>query len=77
MTREDVALISYYGSDREKRVEPVCGDCKSRHLERRKRTRRQRISRGNRAVELAGVLLVGAGILTLLIVIVAAVATRL
>jgi hypothetical protein len=77
VTREDVAEVAYYSGHREKRVDPLCADCKARHLVRRRRTRRQRISRGNRAVELSGMILVALGVLALVVVIVGAIATRL
>jgi hypothetical protein len=77
VTREDVSEVSYYSADRVKRVDPLCADCKARHLVRRRRSRRHQISRGNRAVEVAGLVLVGVGIVALLVVIVGAIATRL
>jgi hypothetical protein len=77
ITREDVAEVSYYASNKEKRVDALCGDCKARHLVRKRRSRRQRISRGNRAVEIAGLVLVGIGVLALVVVIIGAIASRL
>ena len=77
LTRRDVADVAYYGSNREKRVRPLCAECKARHLVRKRRTRRQRISRGNRAVEIAGMILVGIGLLALVVVIIGAVVSRL
>lgn len=75
--REDVAEVSFYTADREKRVEALCADCKARHLVRRRRSRRHQISRGNRAVEVIGLVLVGIGLVALIVVIVGAIATRL
>src|SRR5438309_309470 len=76
ITREDVAEVSYHGTNRERRVQPLCADCKARFLVRKRKSRRQRISRGNRAVEVAGMVLVGAGLLALLIVILGAIANH-
>ena len=77
VTREDVAEVAYYGTNRERRVQPLCAECKARHLVRKRRTRRQRISRGNRAVELTGMILVGIGVLALVVVIVGAIVSRI
>jgi hypothetical protein len=77
VTREDVSEVSYYTADREKRSDPLCADCKARHLVRRRRSRRHQISRGNRAVEVAGMVLVGLGVLALIVVVIGAIATRL
>ena len=77
VVREDVAEVSYYSADREKRVDARCADCKARHLVRRRRSRRHQISRGNRAVEVIGLVLVGIGLVALIVVIVGAIATRL
>ena len=75
--REDVSEVSYYDADRVKQVADLCTDCKGRHLVRRRKTRRPKISRGNRAVEVAGLTLVALGILAIVIVIVGAIATRI
>ena len=77
VTREDVADVAYHSSNRERKVQAVCADCKARYLVRRKKSRRQRISRGNRAVEIAGMVFVGAGLLALAVVIIGAFATNL
>ncbi len=77
ITREDVGQVSFYGADRSKQVADMCADCKARHLVRRRKSRRAKISRGNRAAELAGLTLVALGVLVLVIVIVGAIATRL
>lgn len=77
VTREDVAEVAYYDADRTKQVSDLCADCKARHLVRRRKSRRPKISRGNRAVEIAGLTLVSLGILVLVVVIVGAIATRL
>jgi len=76
VTREDVADVAYYGDNHERRLKPLCSDCKARHLVRKRRSRRQRISRGNRAIEIGGMVLLGAGVFVLLIIVVAAIATR-
>jgi hypothetical protein len=75
--REDVAAVSYYDADRAKQSAELCADCKARHLVRRRKSRRSKISRGNRAVEIAGLALVVLGVLVLVVVIVGAIATRL
>ena len=75
--REDVSEVSFYDADRVKQVANLCADCKARHLVRRRKTRRPKISRGNRAVEIAGLTLVALGVLALVIVIVGAIATRI
>ena len=62
---------------RVKQVSDLCADCKARHLVRRRKTRRAKISRGNRAVEIAGLTLVALGLLALVIVIIGAIATRI
>jgi len=77
VTREDVAEVSFYDADRNKQVSDLCADCKARHLVRRRKSRRPKISRRNRAVEIAGLVLVSVGLLVLVIVIIGAVATRL
>jgi len=77
VTREDVAEVAYYDSDRVKQVSDLCADCKARHLVRRRKSRRAKISRGNRAVEVAGLTLVVLGVLVLVVVIVGAIATRI
>jgi hypothetical protein len=77
LTREDVSEVSYYDADRVKQVADLCADCKARHLVRRRKSRRHKISRGNRAVEIAGMALVSLGVLVLIIVIVGAIATRI
>jgi hypothetical protein len=77
LTREDVSEVSYYDSHRVKQVHDLCADCKARHLVRRRKTRRSKISRGNRAVEVAGLTLVALGLLALVIVILGAIATRI
>jgi hypothetical protein len=77
VTREDVAEVGYYDADRVKQVADLCADCKARHLVRRRKSRRPKISRGNRAVEVAGLTLVALGILVLVIVVVGAIATRI
>ena len=77
VTREDVSEVSFYDGDRNKQVADLCADCKARHLVRRRKSRRPKISRRNRAVEIAGLALVAAGLLVLVIVIIGAVATRL
>ncbi|TMK84493.1 MAG: hypothetical protein E6G57_14905 [Actinobacteria bacterium] len=69
--------VSYYDADRNKQVADVCADCKARHLVRRRKSRRPKISRRNRAVEIAGLTLVSLGLLVLVIVIIGAIATRL
>jgi hypothetical protein len=77
VTREDVSEVSYYDADRVKQVSDLCADCKARHLVRRRKSRRPKISRSNRAVEVAGLTLVVLGILVLVVVIVGAIATRI
>ncbi|MBV8985908.1 MAG: hypothetical protein JOZ68_17500 [Acidimicrobiia bacterium] len=77
VTREDVAEVSFYDAHRVKQVSDLCADCKARHLVRRRKSRRAKISRGNRAVEIAGLILVSLGILVLVVVVVGAIATRL
>jgi hypothetical protein len=77
VTREDVSEVSYYDADRVKQASDLCADCKARHLVRRRKSRRAKISRGNRAVEIAGLTLVALAILALVVVIVGAVATRI
>ena len=77
LTREDVSEVSYYDSHRVKQVADLCADCKARHLVRRRKSRRPKISRRNRAVEIAGLTLVALGILVLVVVIVGAIATRI
>jgi hypothetical protein len=77
LTREDVSEVSYYDAHRAKQVDNLCADCKARHLVRRRKTRRSKISRGNRAVEIAGLTLVALGLLALVIVILGAIATRI
>ena len=77
VTREDVAAVSYYDAGRAKQSAELCADCKARHLVRRRKSRRSKISRGNRAVEIAGLTLVVLGVLVLVVVIVGAIATRL
>ena len=77
VTREDVSEVSYYDADRVKQVSDLCADCKARHLVRRRKSRRAKISRGNRAVEIAGLTFVVLGILALVIVVVGAIATRI
>jgi hypothetical protein len=77
VVREDVSEVSYYSADREKRVEALCADCKARHLVRRRRSRRHQISRGNRAVEVVGLVMVGIGLVALVVVIIGAIVTRL
>jgi hypothetical protein len=77
LTREDVSEVSYYDAHRVKQVDNLCADCKARHLVRRRKTRRSKISRGNRAVEIAGLTLVALGLLALVIVILGAIATRI
>jgi hypothetical protein len=77
VVREDVSEVSFYSADHQKRTEPLCADCKTRHLVRRRRSRRRQISRGNRAAEIAGMVLVGVGIVALLVVIVGTIASRL
>ena len=75
--REDVAEVAYYDADRVKQVSDLCADCKARHLVRRRKSRRPKISRSNRAVEIAGLMLVSVGILVLVVVVVGAIVTRL
>jgi len=75
--REDVSEVSYYDADRTKQVADLCADCKARHLVRRRKSRRPKISRSNRAVEIAGLTLVSLGLLVIVIVIIGAIATRL
>ena len=75
--REDVAEVSYYDADRVKQLQDLCADCKARHLVRRRKSRRPKISRSNRAVEIAGLALVALGILVLVVVIVGGIATRI
>ena len=77
VTREDVSDVSFYDANRTKQVSDLCADCKARHLVRRRKSRRAKISRGNRAVEVAGLTLVVLGILALVIVVVGAIATRI
>ena len=77
VVREDVAAVSYYDADRTKQSSELCADCKARHLVRRRKSRRPKISRSNRAVEIAGLTLVALGVLVLVVVIVGAIATRL
>jgi hypothetical protein len=77
VTREDVSEVSYYDAGRVKQVAELCADCKARHLVRRRKSRRPKISRRNRAVEVAGLTLVALGILVLVVVIVGAIATRI
>ena len=77
VTREDVSEVSYYDANRTKQVSDLCADCKARHLVRRRKSRRAKISRGNRAVEVAGLTLVSLGVLVLVVVIIGAIATRL
>jgi len=75
--REDVSEVSYYDADRTKQVADLCADCKARHLVRRRKSRRPKISRSNRAVEIAGLTLVSLGLLVIVIVVIGAIATRL
>jgi len=75
--REDVAEVGFYDAGRVKQVADLCADCKARHLVRRRKSRRPKISRSNRAVEIAGLTLVALGILVLVVVIVGAIATRI
>ena len=75
--REDVSEVSYYDADRTKQVADLCADCKARHLVRRRKSRRPKISRRNRAVEIGGLILVALGALVLVVVIIGAIATRL
>jgi hypothetical protein len=77
VTREDVAEVSYYDAERVKQVADLCADCKARHLVRRRKSRRPKISRGNRAVEIGGLIFVSLGVLVLVIVVVGAIVTRL
>jgi hypothetical protein len=78
VVREDVSEVSYYTSGRERHVDSLCADCKANHLVRRRRSsRRQRISRGNRAVEIAGLVMVALGVLALVVVILGAIASRI
>ncbi|MBV9410749.1 MAG: hypothetical protein JO148_04085 [Acidimicrobiia bacterium] len=77
VTREDVAEVAFYDADRVKQVSDLCADCKARHLVRRRKSRRAKISRGNRAVEVAGLTLVVLGVLVLVVVVVGAIATRI
>ena len=77
VTREDVSEVSYYDADRVRQVADLCADCKARHLVRRRKSRRPKISRSNRAVEIAGLALVALGALALVIVVIGAIATRL
>jgi hypothetical protein len=69
--------VSYYGADRTKQSSELCADCKARHLVRRRKSRRPKISRSNRAVEIAGLALVVLGVLVLIVVVVGAIATRI
>jgi hypothetical protein len=75
--REDVSEVSYYDTKRVKQVSNLCADCKARHLVRRRKSRRPKISRRNRAVEIAGLTFVALGLLVLVVVLVGAIATRL
>jgi hypothetical protein len=77
VTREDVADVSYHGPNKERVVKALCADCKARHLVRKRKSRRQRISRGNRAAEVAGMVLVALGLVALVIIIIGAILTRL
>jgi hypothetical protein len=77
VTREDVSEVSFYDGGRNKQVADLCADCKARHLVRRRKSRRPKISRRNRAVEIAGLALVSVGFLVLVIVVIGAIATRL
>jgi hypothetical protein len=77
VVREDVAEVAFYDADRAKQVADLCADCKARHLVRRRKSRRPKISRSNRAVEIAGLALVALGILALVVVVVGAIATRI
>ena len=77
VTREDVSEVAYYDSERVRQVADLCADCKARHLVRRRKSRRPKISRTNRAVEIGGLALVSLGVLVLVIVIIGAIATRL
>ena len=77
VTREDVSEVSYYDTEKVRQVADLCADCKARHLVRRRKSRRPKISRSNRAVEIAGLTLVAIGLLALVVVIIGAIATRL
>jgi hypothetical protein len=77
VVREDVSEVSYYDAKRVKQVSNLCADCKARHLVRRRKSRRPKISRRNRAVEIAGLTFVALGLLVLVVVLVGAIATRL
>jgi len=77
VVREDVAAVSYYDDKKVKQSSELCADCKARHLVRRRKSRRPKISRSNRAVEIAGLALVAIVVLALIVVVVGAIATRL